>query len=105
MMNFNLIDFYKQINKTSKNCHLVAYILKKERVLGYLISLFNIPTVLTDKIIWKILSNWCVLLMILTMQIIHVHAHANANLAYMSVIGYNFAKRYRTFTPFYCTYE
>lgn len=59
----------------------MAYILKKERVLGYLISLFNIPTVLTDKIIWKILSNWYVLLMILTMQIIHVHAHANANLA------------------------
>lgn len=71
----------------------MAYILKKERVLGYLISLFNIQTVLTDKIIWKILSNWYVLLMILTMQIIHVHAHANANLAYMymSVIGYNFA--------------
>lgn len=61
----------------------MAYILKKERVLGYLISLFNIQTVLTDKIIWKILSNWYVLLMILTMQIIHVHAHANANLAYM----------------------
>lgn len=85
----------------------MAYILKKERVLGYLISLFDIQTVLTDKIIWKILSNWYVLLMILTMQIIHVHAHANANLAYMymSDIEYNFAKRYRTFTPFYCTYE